>query len=259
MEDVLGKLADKLGTENITYFLGPGAAFGGSPMPAQGCDIARELLSDLKIIGAAYKELLPPVGVAGMYYAVRSGDRDLEKKVMERMAESSKTFPAAHGQLAGLLKKLHLPSRPAPRGVSRVRQLIVTTNFDLMMKRALLRAGLSFTRIVEYRSGEQLDINQYSHVQLNADGTVQLPSASGFVLVAVVAFLSLIPKGIFTDEARYISMGSIPFAMGCACAFASIDLASPPARRGGSGMSGPIIAHCSSVNSSTRLFAMRRI
>jgi hypothetical protein len=33
----------------------------------------------------------------------------------------------------------------------------------------------------------------------------------------------------------------------------------PSSRRGGSGMSGPIIAHCSSVNSSPRLFAMRRI
>lgn len=31
----------------------------------------------------------------------------------------------------------------------------------------------------------------------------------------------------------------------------------PSSRRGGSGISGPIIAHCSSVNSSPRLFAMR--
>jgi len=33
----------------------------------------------------------------------------------------------------------------------------------------------------------------------------------------------------------------------------------PSSRRGGSGMSGPIIAHCSSVNSSPRVFAMRGI
>lgn len=176
VEDVLNKLAKKLETENVTYFLGPGAAFGCAPMPAQGCDIARELLAELQIISTSYKDLLPPVGVAGMYYSAKSGDRDLEKKVMERMAESSKTFPAAHDQLASLLKKL--PSRPAPRGGYRVPQLIVTTNFDLMMERALLRAGLSFTRVVQYRSGEQIDVDQY-HVQLNKGGTVQVPPAAG--------------------------------------------------------------------------------
>jgi TIR domain len=181
VENALRHLSEQLRTQNVTYFVGPGAAVGCQPMPAQGCDIAHGLLCELNIIEAGYKGLLPPVGVAGMYYSARSGDRGLEAMVMEQAAralgrsQKLKEFPPAHDELAGLLKLL--PSRPARRGGSKVPQLIVTTNLDLMMERALLRAGLSFTRIVQYRSGEQLDIDVYRNVQLGG-GTVQLPPAT---------------------------------------------------------------------------------
>jgi hypothetical protein len=52
----------------------------------------------------------------------------------------------------------------------------------------------------------------------------------GFVLVTSVVLISLSSGAMTGDEARFISMGSVPFAMGYASAFASIDIASPPAR-----------------------------
>ncbi|HJQ33104.1 MAG TPA: TIR domain-containing protein [Pyrinomonadaceae bacterium] len=179
VEDALKQLAEQLKRQNVTYFLGPGAAVGCQPMPTPGCDIARELLCEVDIIKSDYPRsgLLPHVSVAGMYYSVKSGDRILEEKVMQQPPPLGSTqFPPAHDELARLLSLL--PTLPTPRGGSRVPQLIITTNLDLMMERALLRAGLSFTRIVQYRSGEQIDVDVYRHVQLNGDGTVQLPPAA---------------------------------------------------------------------------------
>lgn len=192
VEDALKQLAEQLKTQNVTYFLGPGATVGCHPMPKPGCDIARELLCEVDIINGEYprNSLLPPVSVAGMYYSVKSGgDRVLEEKVREQpptAATGAQEFPPAHDELARLLSLL--PSRPARRGGSKVPQLIITTNLDLMMERALLRAGLSFTRVVQYRSGEQIDVDVYRDVQLNNNGTVQLPTttAGGRPLVAQV-------------------------------------------------------------------------
>ena len=76
--------------------------------------------------------------------------------------ERSRGIPPTHQQLAKLLRLL------ATRGERRVRrqtkQLIVTTNLDVMMERALLQAGVSFTRLVHYKSAARIDIHEYRDV-----------------------------------------------------------------------------------------------
>lgn len=177
-------LVEILRTGNITFFLGPGASYGSEPMPAQASDIARDLLSELSIIGADYQELLPPVDVAGLYFGVKSGDTLLERRVTSRMAIRSRVFPQTHDLLAGLLKLL--AQRPRRRTNSGTLQLVVTTNLDLMAERALLRAGVSFTRIVQYRTGEKLEVTEYRQVQLVDGGKVQLPDETGTLQQASV-------------------------------------------------------------------------
>jgi len=176
-DEALNDLVEILKAGTVTFFLGPGASYGSNPMPAQASDIARDLLAELKIIQADYQELLPPVDVAGLYFGVRSGDRLLETRVTGRMADRSKVFPQTHDLLAGLLKLL--AKRPPRRSSGGLLQLIVTTNLDLMAERALLRGGVSFTRIVQFRTGQNLDVTEYKQVQLIEPGKVQLPDESG--------------------------------------------------------------------------------
>lgn len=177
VQEAIDDMVQILKTQNVTFFLGPGAAYGSDPMPAQASDIARELLEELKIIESTYSELLPPVDVASLYFGVRSGDQILEKRVTERVADKSRVFPKTHDRLAALIKLLS--KRPERRSGGRNLQLIVTTNLDLMAERALLRAGQSFTRIVQLRSGRQVDVKEYRNVQLVGDGLVQLPDEDG--------------------------------------------------------------------------------
>lgn len=177
VEEAIEDLVQTLKTQNVTFFLGPGAAYGSTPMPAQAYDIARDLLEELKIIEATYKELLPPVDVASLYFGIRSGDRLLQQRVTERVADKSRVFPQTHDRLAELMKLLG--KRPERRSGGRNLQLLVTTNLDLMMERALLRAGLSFTRIVQFRTGKRIEVKEYHNVQLIGGGIVQLPDEDG--------------------------------------------------------------------------------
>lgn len=176
VEEAISDLVGILKTQNITFFLGPGASYGANPMPAQASDIARYLLTELRIIEPNYSELLPPADVAGLYYGVRSGDSSLESKVTTHLADKSRVFPGTYDRLAEVLRTLK--KRPPLRTGGRNLQLIVTTNLDLMAERALLRAGLPFTRVVQYRSGKQLDVDEYKQVQLYGRDAVQLISQS---------------------------------------------------------------------------------
>jgi hypothetical protein len=204
VEEAISDLVQILKTQNITFFLGPGASYGANPMPAQASDIARDLLTELKIIEANYSELLPPADVAGLYYGVRSGDWILERKVTSRLADRSKVFPKTYDRLADLLKLLK--KRPPLRTGGRNLQLIVTTNLDLMAERALLRAGLPFTRIVQYRSGKQLSVDEYKQVQLFGDHSVQLIDHTGNLQQAQLTDFDELDRLIGSSQTRRFSL-----------------------------------------------------
>jgi hypothetical protein len=50
--------------------------------------------------------------------------------------------------------------------------LILSTNYDLLMERALLRAGLPFTRLVQFRAEPRIDVTVFKEVNLSAGGGV---------------------------------------------------------------------------------------
>jgi hypothetical protein len=83
LDDAIAKILRLLMSTNVTYFLGPGSCYGRRDSLPRSCDISRELLTELRLIGPGYDQLLPPVDIAGMYYAVGSGDTNLETKVVD--------------------------------------------------------------------------------------------------------------------------------------------------------------------------------
>jgi hypothetical protein len=176
-DDVISSLVELLKSQNITFFLGAGASYNEQIDAIRYCDIARELLVDLSIIQRPYDELLPPVDVAGLYYAVNRGDQRLEDKVIDLMTGSPQVITQTHEKLASLLGLL--TRRPVRRRRAEAKHLVVTTSIDLSMERAFLSAGLPFTRIVQHRSGQQIDINEYRSVQLLDGPVIQLPPHAG--------------------------------------------------------------------------------
>lgn len=171
-EDAIANLSHIVRSGNITFFVGASTGYEAPACSGRTSDIARNLLTDLKLIGATYDQLLPTIDIAGMYYAIKSGDRNLENRITELMASARAEVPLTHQNLAELLRVLR--ARPMRRSRRRTPQLIVTTNFDLMMERALLREGISFTRIVQHRSARRININEYRNVSLIAGNQVEV-------------------------------------------------------------------------------------
>lgn len=180
--DAVTNLRRVLLSGNVTYFLGSGIYEGEADAPPRACDIARSLLLELELIDESFDQLLPPVDIASLYYAIKSGDRILENRVSDLIFERSKVTPPLHECMVRLL--LFLRARPPQRRARpRTAQLIVTTNLDVVLERALLRAGISFTRIVQHKSARRIDINEFGNVQLTTDNKVEVRSKDGQVKI----------------------------------------------------------------------------
>src|ERR1017187_1588027 len=102
----IDSLRDTLKNDNVTYLLGSGTSQGDAMLPPSACEIARGLLLDLRLIDSDYSQLLPPVDVAGSYYAVRSGVTKLEGRIVDMIANRSANVPGAHRRLAQLVSIL---------------------------------------------------------------------------------------------------------------------------------------------------------
>jgi hypothetical protein len=165
-------LREVLKTDNITYFVGTGAANGGDSMPPSASEITRGLLVDLHLIDSSYDKLLPPVDVASAYYAAEAGASRLERRIVDMVSARSGEIPKLHGQIAELIRLLS--KRPKLRSRNRMQQLIVSTNLDLLMERALLRAGVSFTRLVQNTAACKIEVNRYDKVSRSAERTISL-------------------------------------------------------------------------------------
>jgi hypothetical protein len=172
--DTLANAADELAgairrAGCVTFFLGARSAPYEADAFSRPCEITRALLGDLGLITDTYDQLLPSVDTAGTYFALKRGLSVLEDRVTGLIADQSVTVPPLYEKIAEILKRLHAASMSRRRRYGSEPQLIVSTSIDLMCERALLRAGVPFTRIVQHRSGTQLTINEYSDVEVNGD------------------------------------------------------------------------------------------
>jgi hypothetical protein len=173
-------LSDWLRSGNVTFFVGPGVAGGGSTFPPRNWDIARNLLSEMKLIETDDIKFLPPMDIATTLFAVSKTDPVLEVKIVSLIQSRSSLIPPAQQNLANLL--MRLTKREMPRGRKPQKQLVLTTNIDLMTERALLRSGVRFTRVVQHKSQPSLYVTSYHDVPVipsNPDQLDDLITAKG--------------------------------------------------------------------------------
>ena len=99
---------------------------------------------------------------AGSYYQIKNRERGLDKRIRQLIEKRSKKIPPTYERLARLLKLIQ--DRPDEWEDADALQLIVTTNFDLLMECALLLEGICFTRLVQHRSGECIQVDTFTQV-----------------------------------------------------------------------------------------------
>jgi hypothetical protein len=172
VEQAVSDLAVILTTGNaksLTYFVGPAVCW-----PPSTHSLVRQLLAgvidpetaDQPQDKAANQERpdawewLPPIDLAASYYTTWADGNDplLLKRLFGLFNSGKDVVPEPLALLASLLERI--ARRPMPR-TAVARPLIVTTNFDLMIERALLQAGVSFTRVVQHRDQPRIDVNHY--------------------------------------------------------------------------------------------------
>jgi hypothetical protein len=146
---------------HVTYFVGRSVYASEPRFPPNNTSLTRELLQDLGLIKSGYDHFLPTLDVASTCYALKNGDNELENKAADIIISRSLEIPPAYEKLANLLKLVKPQAqtesespRRRIRGGKRAHQLIVTTNLDVLLERAFVAAGLSFSRIVQLRMGE---------------------------------------------------------------------------------------------------------
>jgi hypothetical protein len=134
----------------------------------------------MNFIEPNYDQILPPFDVTAGYYAVQSSDRNLETRVVKYIGQHRGAQLGLHRELAELLSILRPRSGSAalPRMVPQRRrsmpQLVITTGIDLGIELSLLRKGIPFTRITQFRDASRLVINEYKGIIL-ADNQIHFP------------------------------------------------------------------------------------
>jgi hypothetical protein len=165
--DALAALRDSAESSGITFFLGERAAHHEGARFPNSYEMAHEIYSDpsVSLIDSEYEELLPSFDVAGTCYATRRTPTGLDTRLSKMYAGKLTYPPPVLDKLAEVIGQLR--SRVAARapwdaGVT-LPQLIVTTNHDVCLERALLRAGISFARFVQLRAPS----NDQAYLQTN--------------------------------------------------------------------------------------------
>jgi hypothetical protein len=170
VETVMGALEGG----NVTYFVGTRTAPLRPDLPPFTFEITRDLVAAMSWVEPAFTgPFLPTLDAAASYYAIKTDPKRLEDIVVGCIQKRMMAVPPMQTLLAELLKSLR-GRRVRPRRAD-PRQLVVATGLDVALERAMLQAGMPFTRIVQYPSGQELAINEYRAVEV-VDGSTLLVS-----------------------------------------------------------------------------------
>jgi hypothetical protein len=179
LDKALNKLAEALRLTPIVFLVGPGANAGNGALPPSDAELTPHLLRALDWVRIPQPlPILPPLDIVGDYYALQAGRFGLENAVVQLIEQRSAAIPPLHTKLARFVAES--VQRPTRRRQEKPVQLIVTTNLDLMLERALLIAGVPFLRVVQTCSessggaGAQIQASEYRDLLRDANGSIHL-------------------------------------------------------------------------------------
>lgn len=176
VNEAAAALAERSQSTNITFVLGKNFfdADANASMPTR---LSRALLTSAELITSDYDDLIPPLDLSAAYYATRWDESKLESHLADLLMPRTAQTPAVYSSLARLLGALG--PRPGRRLRSPVEQLVITTNCDTWLERALLSAGISFSRVVHFRTRRRLLVNQYLGVAVSDGRIVRTQATDG--------------------------------------------------------------------------------
>lgn len=148
VREALERLCPAARATPLTLYLGERLTHDETRYTPNSYGISRMLFREMKLIDRKYNQFLPTADVAGMYYTAQNSALGLVQAVGAYTAESTLGLPDTYCDVARMLRELMLLPGP-PRGPNGPLALVMTTNLDLGMERALMMERVPFTRIVQ--------------------------------------------------------------------------------------------------------------
>jgi hypothetical protein len=85
----------------------------------------------------------------------------------------------------------------------------MTTNIDTWLERALLTAGISFSRVVQFRSRRRLIVNQYKNVSVSNGGLIRIDSPRDGSISADISNPDELDDVVLGQEKQIFDMGDV--------------------------------------------------
>lgn len=158
----------------VTFYLGERALHEATRVRPNSYELSHRLFQAVELIDKEYVDFLPTYDVAGLFYANTPDGAHLPNAVIEVLMEEAGEIPRTHLLLARLLGAMRRP-RPRVRNPGGACLLVVTTNLDLWMERALLAGRVPFTRIVQMPGTGDL---QWQVIKYTADFLDGIPDSA---------------------------------------------------------------------------------
>jgi hypothetical protein len=182
----LRKIADAALANGMTFIVGPTVPDRHILAVPNPQAVAAELLQDLGLIdGSRHHEALADplmsTAQAAFVYALKNGQTAAAESIKKKQSVLSVGQPASYVQLARLLAELEALRASATvsgsgygmrnfPGLVNLKWLVVTTNIDLSLERAFLKACVPFTRAVLHCRSRQVLACAMSPVYRDANG-----------------------------------------------------------------------------------------
>jgi hypothetical protein len=165
LERAVNTLKVSLKSTNITFFVGGRNSPSDPSFPPDDAEIAGNLLKSAGLVAEDENSPPLPIDTAASYFEIQRSPSELEGHVGELIVEKPTKIPPVLKSLANLL--LVLQRYRKPRGGGRSRQLIVTTNPDVGIERALLTQALPFGRVIQHMGLGPLYVSSFTSIHVN--------------------------------------------------------------------------------------------
>jgi hypothetical protein len=200
----------RLKTSGMTFFVGRRHDREGAALPLSSYDMAKRILQKLRDEAATPvdpdNEDLLFLEMLGRYYSAAVGDDLLDAEVRRGFrdggAAPGEKAPLLYRRLAEIVRVLRDRS-PGGRGFQDNSCFIVTTNFDTLLERELLMAGVPFTRLVRTNYGSGMQVNEYATAVRGGNGELVIGGPTDGPRSGASPFQ--VPAQTHPDHARLLS------------------------------------------------------
>lgn len=159
IDDKVAEVRTWLLQRRLSFYVGGWTSLGDPDTPPTPRELIDTVMERFSL--SSQNEILIPLDVLGSYFDLQEPPGALDELLERLMADRSRRIPPLHTKLARLLRATQdiEPSRTHRR--TRRQLMVITTNFDICLEKALLSEGVDFYRLVQIRGTGEIVVDHF--------------------------------------------------------------------------------------------------